>query len=74
MNTQSKLTELDRTKLANLQLRQQLLNNEAEQFQRDLFAAYGNPGENLHLGVNGELTRTPVPPPPAEPPRKGRKK
>ena len=65
MNTQTRLSDLDRTKLVNLQLRQQLLNNEAELFHRDVFAAYGNPGEQLSIGVNGELARTPKAPPPA---------
>ena len=63
MNTQERLSELDRTKLANLQLRQQLLNNESEMFLRGITAAYGNPDEKLLIGVNGELTRTKEAPP-----------
>lgn len=74
MNTQSRLSDLDRTKLANLQLRQQLLTNEAETFQRDIFSAYGNAGERLGIGVNGELTRTPEAPPPVPVGAKKRRK
>jgi hypothetical protein len=67
MNTQTKLSELDAMKLANLRLRQQLLNNEVETFFRDVFAAYGNPGEQLALADNGDLVRKPEahPAPPA---------
>jgi len=63
MNTQTTLSDLDRTKLANLQLRQQLLNNEVEKFGLELVAAYGNPDEQLAIGANGELTRTAKAPP-----------
>jgi hypothetical protein len=59
MNTQTKLTELDATKLANLRLRQQLLTNEAQQFERDLFLAYGNPDEDIAIGADNSVTRTP---------------
>lgn len=74
MNSQAKLSELDATKLANLRLRQQLLTNEAQQFERDLFAAYGNPGETLSIGGDGTLTRTPDAPAAPAPKGKGKAK
>lgn len=79
MNTQARLSELDRTKHANLKLRQQLLNNEVETFFRDVFAAYGNLGEKLALADNGDLVRqpeadAPAPAPAAAAPAKKQKK
>jgi hypothetical protein len=67
MNTQTALTDLDRTKLENLNLRSQVLKNEADAFFRELFTRYGNPGESLNVSPAGELSRT-VPPPPAPAP------
>lgn len=60
MKTQVKVTELDATKLANLRLRQQLLNNEGQAFERELFATYGNPGEDFKVGGDGSITRVPA--------------
>jgi hypothetical protein len=61
MNTQPRLSDLDRVKHANLKLRQQLLNNEVETFFRDVFATYGNPGEQLGVADDGTLVRQPDP-------------
>lgn len=61
MNTQSKLTELDATKLANLRLRQQLLTNEVQAFEAELKATYMNPGEDMSLNLDNTITRTPRP-------------
>jgi hypothetical protein len=61
MKTQTRLTELDATKLANLRLRQQLLTNEAQALDRELLAAYSNPDEDVRLNPDNTLTRTPRP-------------
>ena len=72
MNTQTKLSEHDATKLENLQLRRQLLANEWQKFSVAVFASYGNPGEGLNVNEDGTLTRTPETKPPQTPAR-GRK-
>lgn len=61
MNTQQRLSELDATKLANLRLRQQLLTNDAQAFEAQLFAAYGNPNEEFSIGGDNSIMRTPKP-------------
>lgn len=74
MNTQTRLSELDATKLANLRLRQQLLTNEAQAFERDLFAVYGNPGEDFAIQADGSIARSPAAAAPVAPKGKGTRK
>lgn len=70
MNAQTHVSELDSTKLANLRLRKQLLEQEAQRlgveaqaFERELFATYGNPDEDFKIGSDRSITRTPAPKP-----------
>lgn len=59
MKTQTHISELDATKLANLQLRQQLLAAEVQAFQAQLFVGYGNEGERIAIQADNSIVRTP---------------
>ena len=64
MNTQTRLSELDAERLANLRVRQQLLTEQAQRFEERLVATYGNPDEGMSIGADNSITRTPRPPAP----------
>ncbi len=70
MKTQTHLSELDATKLANLRLRQEVLNRDYQALCAELVATYGNPGEELSVGPDNALVRK-APPAPAP---KGKRK
>lgn len=67
MNTQTHLSELDATKMANFQLRQQNLTLERRAFEAQILAAYANPDEEISIGNDGSIVRKPRPPVPAAP-------
>lgn len=71
MNEQTKLSEVDSLRLANLTLRGQLVERdrqivalETKLFQMQVHAAYGNPGEAIEITSDNRLIRTPRPPVP----------
>lgn len=59
MKTQTHISELDATKLANLQLREQLLKTEFRAFLGHVFAEYGNDGELVAIQADNSIVRTP---------------
>jgi hypothetical protein len=73
MRTQTRLNELDATKMANFRLREQLLVNEYAVFKAQLMATYGNPDEDMQIAPDNSIIRQPRPAPPA-PKGKGARK
>ena len=68
-NEQEKLSDADALRLANLQLRGQLLEKErailaleTRLFQQQLHATYGNPGEAFEVAPDMSLIRRPAQP------------
>lgn len=53
MNTQTKLSELDATKLALWKTRERLFVQERDAFYGELLARYGNPDEGLSVADDG---------------------
>ncbi len=67
MNDQTTLSEADQLRLANLNLRSQVLEQERKiialetrLFQQHLHATYGNPGERLEIAPDNSIVRTPI--------------
>ncbi len=67
MNEQAMLSEVDALRMANLQLRQQLVQKDAaivaletRLFQQQVHATYGNPRELIEIMPDGALSRRPV--------------